>query len=78
MPGMNERGKELFSEILELCNGVDAVQALTGVSTALAALIINSATEDKLPVLTADVVRTIEMTVAEMRERDMAQRETRQ
>jgi hypothetical protein len=66
---MNEAGKELYQQILQLCDGADAVQAITGMTAALAALILHAATEDKVTALTADVVRNLEMNVREMHQR---------
>jgi hypothetical protein len=66
---MNERAQELYREILGSLDGEDAVQAITALSMALAALILHAATEGKVPALTADVVRNLEMNVREMHER---------
>ena len=44
---MNDRGKELYLEILRLCDGADAVQAITALTTALGFVVVNAATEDR-------------------------------
>ena len=62
-------GEELLLEILRLCDGVDAVEAITALTTALGVLVANAATADRVEPLTRDVIRTLETSVREMRER---------
>lgn len=69
---MNDRGKELYLEILRLCDGADAVQAITALTTALGFVVVNAATEDRIEPLTRDVIRTLEMSVREMRKRGVS------
>ena len=69
---MNDRGKELYLEILRLCDGADAVQAITALTTALGFVVVNAATEDRIEPLTRDVIRTSEISVREMRERGVS------
>jgi hypothetical protein len=57
---MNDRGKELFSEILELCNGVDSIEAITALVNVLGLVIANAATPDRVQALTADVIKVLE------------------
>ena len=66
---MSDRGEELLLEILRLCDGVDAVEAITALTTALGVLVANAATADRVEPLTRDVIRTLETSVREMRER---------
>jgi hypothetical protein len=66
---MNEHGKELYLEILRLCDGADAVQAITALTTALSFAIAQSATPDRIEPLTRDVIRSLRTSVRKMRER---------
>ena len=66
---MSDRGEELLLEFLRLCDGVDAVEAITALTTALGVLVANAATADRVEPLTRDVIRTLETSVREMRER---------
>jgi hypothetical protein len=60
---MNEHGHKLFQEVLRLCEGVDAVEAVTAVVTALGVLVANTAAKDRIEPLTEDVIRALHRSV---------------
>ena len=65
---MNDE-RNLVSEVLELCDGVTAVEAVSSLTVALAALILHAATPDKVAPLTDDVIRALRRNVEEFFER---------